>query len=99
MEKLALVMYRQLLRGSSGERDVLEGYLFKNILALLFFAMFLITVCNLFLALVSVVVILEIRGGVLGLGLFCSTYHSGDGHSCPVSVVLLENYKTILATL
>lgn len=43
MKKLALVTYRELWRGSSGERDVLEGYSFKYILVLLFFATFLIT--------------------------------------------------------
>lgn len=33
----------ELWRGRSAERDALEGYLFKYILALLCFAMFLIT--------------------------------------------------------
>jgi len=42
IEKLVLVMCRELWRGSSGERDVGESYLFKYILVLLFFATLLI---------------------------------------------------------
>lgn len=38
------------------------------------------------------------QGGVLALGPFCSSHRSGVGHSCPVHVVLIENYTTIQPT-
>lgn len=52
-------------------------------------------VCSLLLTLFPVA-ILDVRGGVLGLGPFCSKYHRGDG--IPVQVVCAtRELKPILA--